>query len=959
MNHLGHRRRARSHGPIATIGVAVLLASLALTPAQAHQRPDHRRRPDAHAEVFRRQDRNRTDALAAALPAGFEETVAFSGLTEPMSVAFSPDGRVFVAEKSGLIKVFDGLTDPTPATFADLSTNVYDFFDRGLMSIALAPGFPADPYLYALYAYDGDIGGPSPKWGTPGVLSDPCPNPPGATSDGCVISGRLSRMRADGATAGPEQVLVNGWCQQFPSHSLGDIAFAPDGALYVTGGDGASFGFADYGQEGDPLNPCGDPPAGVGGVQTPPTAEGGALRSQDIRTTGDPTGLNGAVLRLDPTTGAALPSNPNAGGSDQNAARIVAYGLRNPFRMTFRPGTDDLWIGDVGWNKFEEINVLRSPASPVENYGWPCYEGPIRQGQYDGLDLNLCETLYAQGSTVTGPVYSYRRPDVIAPDDGCQTGTSTISALTFYRGGSYPSQYNGALIFGDYSRGCIWVAFRGAGGDPDFSTRTGFVSPAQFPVDLEIGPGGDVFYVDIVDGQVRRISYTNGNHTPTAIAEASATYGPLPLDVHFDGTDSTDPDPNDSLTYAWDLDGDGQFDDSNSATPSKTYTQAGNVAVGLQVQDPSGAIGTDVVLISPGESPPTATILTPKADLKWSVDDQISFSGSASDQQDGALPASALTWHAVLRHCPSVCHTHFIEDFAGVAGGSFQAPDHEYPSYIDITLVATDSAGLQDTETLELSSNAVNLTFVTSPSGLQIEVAGTPTTTPFTIPVTVGSTNGVNAPSPQSPAGGTYFFDHWSDGGSQAHDIIAPAVPTTYTAVFQQGTPTDITVSDFAFTPSSININFGTPVRWNFVGPSVHTATSRSLNLFDSGNRSPGQAYAYTFFGAGTYTYRCSIHTTMSGTVHTRMAVAPNRGGTTTTYQATWASSAPPAGYVFDVQIRRPGGVYTDWKAGTTLINGTFVPDAGTGKYSFRTRLRNVATTRASGWSPVSTINVS
>ena len=111
---------------------------------------------------------------------------------------------------------------------------------------------------------------------------------------------------------GSEQVLIEDWCQQYPSHSIGSLAFGADGALYVSGGDGASFNFVDYGQDGAPVNPCGDPPGGVGGTMTPPTAEGGALRSQDVRTTSDPAGLDGTILRVDPATGAGLPDNPMA-----------------------------------------------------------------------------------------------------------------------------------------------------------------------------------------------------------------------------------------------------------------------------------------------------------------------------------------------------------------------------------------------------------------------------------------------------------------------------------------------------------------------------------------------------------------------------------------------------------------------------------------------------------------------
>ena len=156
----------------------------------------------------------------------------------------------------------------------------------------------------------------------------------------------------------------------------------------MSGGEGASPYFADYGQIGIPRNPCGDPPAGVGGTQTPPTAQGGALRSQDLRTPGDPTTLDGAILRVDPDTGAALPANPLAGSGDPDAARIVAYGLRNPYRFAVRPGTNEIWAGDVGWNTTEEINRIVDPTdATVENFGWPCYEGLIRQGGYDAANL--------------------------------------------------------------------------------------------------------------------------------------------------------------------------------------------------------------------------------------------------------------------------------------------------------------------------------------------------------------------------------------------------------------------------------------------------------------------------------------------------------------------------------------------------------------------------------------------
>src|SRR5215212_47994 len=163
-------------------------------------------------------------SAAATLPSGFQETVVFSGLTNPTAVRFAKDGRVFVAEKRGVIKVFDSLTDTSPDIFANLNVNVYNYWDRGLLGMTLAPNFPTDPYVYVLYTYDHQLGSTAKPWGTAGTYSDPCPTPPGPTDDGCVVSGRLARLQASGdVMTGAEQVLIEDWCQQYPSHSVGTV----------------------------------------------------------------------------------------------------------------------------------------------------------------------------------------------------------------------------------------------------------------------------------------------------------------------------------------------------------------------------------------------------------------------------------------------------------------------------------------------------------------------------------------------------------------------------------------------------------------------------------------------------------------------------------------------------------------------------------------------------------------
>ncbi len=436
-------------------------------------------------------------AASAIVPPGFQESTAYTGLVNPTAVEFAADGRVFVGEKRGRIVTYDSLADPTPTVVADLSASVHDFWDRGLLGMALDPDFTTGkPFIYVLYTYNKDPSSDiEPRW------PDSCPTPPGATGDGCVVSGRLSRL----TLAGAETPLITDWCQQYPSHSVGDLVFGPGRALYASAGDGASFNFADYGQDGSPVNPCGDP---GGATPTPPTAEGGALRSQDVRSSGDPTTGDGSILRVDPDTGDALPDNPAAGSADPMTRRIVAHGFRNPFRLTLRPGTGEVWAGDVGWNEWEEVDRIASPTAGVGNYGWPCYEGAGRMGSYDNLNLNLCESLYTQGAgAVVTPHYTYRHADKVVAGEACPAGGSAISGLQFYTGNRFPAAYRDGLFFADYTRSCIWFMPKGADGLPDPAQRQTFASGATGIVNLIQGPDGNLYYPDLNGGTVKRISF--------------------------------------------------------------------------------------------------------------------------------------------------------------------------------------------------------------------------------------------------------------------------------------------------------------------------------------------------------------------------------------------------------------------------------------------------------------------
>jgi hypothetical protein len=364
----------------------------------------------------------------------------------------------------------------------------------------------------------------------------------------------------------------------------------------------------------------------------------------------------------------------------------------------------------------------------------------------------------------------------VYPEESCPTGGSSISGLEFTPAGSaLPAEFRGPLFFADYSRGCIWVMERNGTTRPDPTRIRAFRTGASGPTDLQFGPGSDLFYADFNGGTIRRIHYTVGNQAPRAVVTANPTSGNTPLHVDFSAGGSGDPDPGDTVSYTWDLDGDGQYDDATGATAPFDYATAGSYLVGVTVTDNHGASATDAVAITAGNTPPTATIASPSPGVTWKVDDPIAFTGGATDEQDGDLDPARLGWKLVIQHCPSNCHPHDVQTWTGVDHASFPAPDHEYPSYLELTLTATDSGGLTDTRTIRLDPKTVVLSFASSPSALTLSLNGTNFTTPFARTVIQGSLNGLAAPTPQTVGSDTYDFGSWSDGGARVHSITAGA----------------------------------------------------------------------------------------------------------------------------------------------------------------------------------------
>lgn len=307
---------------------------------------------------------------ALAQPLGFIDEPIVGGLDRAVGAAFAPDGRIFVWEKPGRVwTVENGVKSATP--ILDISDEVRNFGDYGMLGMALDPAFAQNGRVYLLYAVDYyDL----VNMGLPGY------NPAGSQSQRDSI-GRITRYTLDASTGfhsvvpGSRKVLLGespstGFPLIYQSHGIGTLAFGIDGSLFAGSGDSANFNGVDTGgpQVGSSNTALAD-----GIIQ--PKEDIGAFRAQLVDS------LAGKIVRIDPETGDGLPDNPFFDAVNPRAAksRVWTVGTRNPYRFSVKPGSATvsnpsgvLYVGDVGFESNEEIDVIRESGL---NCGWPLYEG--------------------------------------------------------------------------------------------------------------------------------------------------------------------------------------------------------------------------------------------------------------------------------------------------------------------------------------------------------------------------------------------------------------------------------------------------------------------------------------------------------------------------------------------------------------------------------------------------------
>ena len=364
------------------------------------------------------------------------------GLNQPLGVENVGDDRLFVIEKAGTIAIVDGNGDVLPNKFLDITNLTSTNGERGLLGLAFHPDYSVNGLFYVNYT-----------------------NTAGNT---VIASFEVNPSNPNDALENSRVELLT-YDQPFSNHNGGDVTFGDDGMLYIASGDGGS--------GNDPME-----------------------NAQNLNS------LLGKILRLDVDNAPTYIPNDNpyvADDDDMTLPEIWAYGLRNPFRMSFDSMNGDFWIGDVGQNAIEEINKVENNPAAV-NYGWRCFEGnSTADSSSDCLNTS---------SPATAPLVDYPQTQ----------GRCSVTGGRVYRGSQFQS-LQGIYVFADFCTNELGVV-----DDTNtitFRSTTSGGSFTGFGVD-----NNDELYVTSIGGTIYRVvdNLTLGiNSQPT-----STGFAVLPNPAH-------------------------------------------------------------------------------------------------------------------------------------------------------------------------------------------------------------------------------------------------------------------------------------------------------------------------------------------------------------------------------------------------------------------------------------------
>jgi glucose/arabinose dehydrogenase len=392
-----------------------------------------------------------------------------NGFSAPTDIANAGDGskRIFVAERSGIIKslkIFS--TGVELSTFIDISDHVRNNGERGLLGLVFHPNFPDSGYFYVNYI----------------------PNGPGNLDTTRISRFTVNPADSTEALTDSEKVVIQ-FEQDFTNHNGGDMNFGSDGFLYIASGDGGS--------GNDPNN-----------------------RAQDT------TSLLGKMLRINVDNDdfpednfknyAIVPGNPfvGTGGSDE----IWSFGWRNPWRFSFDPMTNFMYVGDVGQDAREEIS-LDSMNNPGGNFGWRCKEG------FTDTGLTGCLS-----TPEIDPLFEYAH----------NNGNCSITGGYVYRGTSFPA-FQGWYFSIDFCSGKMYRLDADNGYEADSLVLNTFGNISTFG----ISESGEL-YAASIGGQIYRLVDTEVCPDNIVVNVIDTTYYSANLSITSDATIN----PPDTITFS-------------------------------------------------------------------------------------------------------------------------------------------------------------------------------------------------------------------------------------------------------------------------------------------------------------------------------------------------------------------------------------------------------------------------
>jgi glucose/arabinose dehydrogenase len=704
------------------------------------------------------------------LATGFSKTTVGTGWSEPVGTAFNQNGtKLFVWEKGGRVyvcnwnaatKVYDKQATPV----LNISEEVGNWRDHGMLGFALDPNFNTNGLIYVMYVVDRhylmNFGTGAYNAATNEYLSATIGRITRyqlITNTGNLVANTSTRSILVGETRSTGIPIL------YESHGIGSLAFAADGTLLASSGDAGSYNVMDPGNIAHTYYAQ----ALTDGIIRP-NENVGAFKAQMINS------LDGKILRIDPVTGNGVISNPffNAGAPRSAASRVWAMGFRNPFRFCVRPNTGstnpltgdigELYIGDVGWNTFEELNIVKEAGA---NCGWPIFEGLKNIASYtnaitenkDELNplygINGCTQPYFtfqnlikqatadNSTTVYNPCnnaivitggndnrFFHRVPSldwkhgvdsarvkrfngnildiaqIGTPASGV-TGTpfrgNAAVAGCWYNGDMFPASFKNTYFQADY--GGTWLKNLQIQFTDQVKTVSNFASGFGAIVSVTENPlDGSLFCVDLGTSSVIKVIYSN-NLPPIAKITSNKTYGAAPLTVVFNGNTSTDPEGG-ALTYSWNF-GDGTAL-ATSVNPSHSFVTAnGNpkkFVVKLTVTDPLNQTSVDSIFISANNTPPVVSIASPVKNSLYKLGPDTAYSLTAVVSDAEHAPGQlAYAWQTKLRHNNHE-HPEAIDNNVNTAAVISRIGCNGDAYYWFIQLAVTDADGLMTTDSSKI-----------------------------------------------------------------------------------------------------------------------------------------------------------------------------------------------------------------------------------------------------------------